>query len=100
MYDLVVGAALRQSGSSILLDPTLRELYMRGGEVWGDEGCGEGNLTVGVLPRCNQISMVHADGEMSTESMISNTNLLIETCQQIHPVMQQTLTRHLNNSKN
>ncbi|XP_053175177.1 exosome complex component MTR3 [Scomber japonicus] len=89
MYDLVLGCAMRQDGSSYVVDPT----YMEENSCSSAISENQGGLTVAFLPSLNQISGLQSDGEMTEETLTAGVRTCIEGCYKIYPVVQQALAK-------
>lgn len=85
MFDVVLGCALWQDGDARMLDPDLSE----------EQGHGEnqGRVTVALLPNLNQVSGLHADGEMRADTLTAAVRTCMEGCLKIFPVVQQAIVR-------
>uniref|UniRef100_W5LUQ1 Exosome complex component MTR3 n=1 Tax=Astyanax mexicanus TaxID=7994 RepID=W5LUQ1_ASTMX len=90
MYDVVLGSALRQDGGASLVDPDLAE--ERGNWLAGYEE-NRGGVTLSLLPNLNQVSGLHADGELRADTLSAAVRTCMESCHKLYPVVQQAILR-------
>lgn len=90
MYDTVLGCALRQDGPRCLVDPDLAEEQ---DGARGHSGENQGRVAVALLPNLNQISGLHADGEMREDTLTAAVRTCVEGCHKLYPVVQQAILR-------
>ncbi|XP_013381571.1 exosome complex component MTR3-like [Lingula anatina] len=88
MYDLVVGAALRQNGKMVLMDPCGPEEYR---PERAPAEVNQGSITVGLMPSMHQVAALALRGELDQQTTAKGIKLCIETCQKIYPVVQECL---------
>jgi len=90
MFDLVVGCNLRCSNDIMLMDPTKHEEYEPRDSK---HTTNSGSLCVGLMPALHQVTAFTHKGEMTLDSITQASDLAIEGCQQIYPVIQEILGR-------
>ncbi|XP_030622342.1 exosome complex component MTR3 [Chanos chanos] len=90
MYDVVLGCTLRQDGDTCLVDPTFAE---ESGNWLGGYGENQGRVTVALLPNFNQVSGLHADGEMREDTLTEAVRTCMDGCHKLYPVVQHALLR-------
>ncbi|XP_062868720.1 exosome complex component MTR3 [Trichomycterus rosablanca] len=90
MYDMVLGCALRQNSDSFFLDPDLSEDQGNWQTGYNEQ---QGRVTVALLPNLNQISGLHAEGEMREDTLTAAVTTCVEGCHKLYPVVQQAILR-------
>ncbi|XP_066503896.1 exosome complex component MTR3 [Hoplias malabaricus] len=91
MYDLVLGCALRQEGNVCLVDPDFSEERGRGQAAGNGEN--QGGVTVALLPNLNQVSGLHADGELREDTLTAAVRTCMDGCHKLYPVVQKAILR-------
>ncbi|XP_005106595.1 exosome complex component MTR3 [Aplysia californica] len=96
MYDLVIASSAAMYNDLTISDPTVQEEQA----VLSRVGKGSsGMLTVAFMPSINQVSAITSDGGIQFDTLNKTVRTVIDNCQKLYPVLQQTLVKHIEEKK-
>jgi len=87
MYDLVIGASVRQIGDTYLVDPAMEEEWRPVTKC----DTNNSNVVIGYMPSLQQICAYSHEGISQTESLNEIMKILTEYCLKLQPVVQSCL---------
>jgi len=87
MYDLVIGASVRQLGDIYLIDPAIDEEWQPIANCDSDHS----NVVVGYMPTMQQVCAYSHEGISQTDSLNRIMKVIVEYCLKLQPVVQACL---------
>ncbi|XP_030830541.1 exosome complex component MTR3-like [Strongylocentrotus purpuratus] len=95
MYDLVIGSSLRQTGETLLLDPTAFDETAESESTDDTQAI----VTVGFLPSLKQVSCSVQQGQLQCEDSIKALQQCIDVCERYYQVVYECLKKSVKKLK-